>query len=108
MKHIEQWKKHWESIDTENYLHHYSDKFTYEKGLKLADWVQKKRRINANKKWIRVKISDLVIMLYPGNQKIAMVRFRQEYSSDNLQDKMDKLQFWIKEGKIWKIIYEGV
>jgi hypothetical protein len=46
-------------------------------------------------------------LLYPGKEEIAVATFDQDYASSNLSNKMNKRQYWIKEGGKWRIVYEG-
>ena len=103
---VEQWRRDWESRDTEVYLQHYSGRFSAN-GNNLEKWSVRKRRVNAQKEWINVDISDLSMILYPGDSSLALVSFKQDYASSNLANKMNKRQYWVREGDRWKILYEG-
>jgi len=48
------------------------------------------------------------MFLYPGNERILVVTFDQDYTSDDLHRQFTKRQYWRREedGK-WRIIYEG-
>lgn len=103
---VETWRHDWESIATEKYLAHYSTTFSSGK-QSLRDWSLQKQQVNAGKTWIKLKISKLSMFLYPGMDSLAVVTFEQDYESNNLSDRMRKRQYWIKENKGWKIVYEG-
>ncbi len=103
---LEQWRRDWESRETSAYLQHYSSRFSSD-GDNLAQWSDRKQRVNAAKSWIKVGISDLSIVLYPGDASLAVVSFQQDYASSNLDNIMLKRQYWIHEGDRWKILYEG-
>jgi murein L,D-transpeptidase YafK len=105
-QHLERWRHDWESRNSEPYLQHYSRSFAAA-GTNLAEWSAQKRRVNASKEWIKVRLSDTSMFLYPGRDDLAVVSFLQDYSSSNLSNKMRKRQYWIKEGDNWKILYEG-
>ena len=47
------------------------------------------------------------MFLYPGRNDLAVVTFDQDYSSSNLDNRMRKRLYWIKEGDAWRIIHEG-
>jgi len=100
------WKQDWESLDTEKYLRHYATDFSSGKGG-LEKWSAHKRRVNASKKWIKVKLDNVSIVLYPGRDDLAVVTFDQDYSSSNYRKRMRKLQYWIRKGKAWRILHEG-
>ncbi len=103
---LEKWRRDWESRDTNVYLQHYSTRF-YANGANLAQWSARKHRVNATKSWIKVGISELSIILYPGDTALAVVSFEQDYESSNLANSMYKRQYWIREDDRWKILYEG-
>lgn len=103
---VEQWRKDWESLQTENYLTHYAPGFsTGTSGL--AEWAAQKRAVNAGKSWIKVKLDGVSMFLYPGREPLAVVNFTQDYASNNLSNVMKKRQYWLRDGARWKIVYEG-
>lgn len=106
LQQLERWRKDWESRDSEAYLSHYARDFA-SADMGLTEWIVQKRRVNASKEWIKLKVSDVSIMLYPGREDLAVVTFLQDYSSNNLANQMRKRQYWLREGNIWKIAYEG-
>jgi len=103
---VETWRHDWESLDTNKYLTHYSATFSSGR-QNLNDWSQQKRQVNAGKTWIKVKVDKLSMFLYPGMDNMAVVTFDQDYASNNLSNQMRKRQYWIRENKGWKIVYEG-
>jgi len=103
---LERWRRDWESRETNVYLQHYSARFSGD-GSNLKQWSAHKRRVNAAKSWIKVGISDLSVILYPGDEPLAVVTFAQEYASSNLKNTMHKRQYWTRENDRWKILYEG-
>ncbi|HVY05023.1 MAG TPA: L,D-transpeptidase family protein [Burkholderiales bacterium] len=103
---IESWRRDWESRSTDAYLGHYAHKFM-SNGMNLSAWAAQKRQVNAGKNWIKVRISDLSILLYPGKEEIAVATFEQSYDSNNLSNRMMKRQYWIRENNKWRIVYEG-
>jgi hypothetical protein len=38
---------------------------------------------------------------------MVVVTFEQDYRSSNLSNQMKKRQYWIKEDRKWRIVYEG-
>lgn len=103
---LEGWRRDWESLDTERYLKHYSPTFTAG-AQDYKAFAQQKRQVNSGKQWVKVKLDRVSMFLYPGKQKLAVVTFDQDYASSNLQNRMRKRQYWIKEGTGWRIIHEG-
>jgi murein L,D-transpeptidase YafK len=106
LQQIERWREDWQSRDTEAYLRHYARGFS-SGDMSLAEWATQKRRVNAGKEWIKLQVSDVSVFLYPGRADLAVVTFVQDYSSNNLANRMRKRQYWLREGDAWKIAYEG-
>jgi murein L,D-transpeptidase YafK len=114
-KALEQWQQDWISQNTDKYLSHYSTQFFYSGGA-LTEWASHKRKVQANKPKVAIKVSDVSMFSYPTlrkaknlapNSKIVVVDFDQYYESPTLKNKMRKRQYWANENNQWKIIYEG-
>jgi murein L,D-transpeptidase YafK len=103
---IEKWRRDWESRDTDAYLSHYAKNFSGD-GMSLAQWAERKRKLNAAKEWIKVKLGNMDMFRYPGREEMVVVSFEQDYQSSNLSNAMKKRLYWIKEGGSWKILDEG-
>ncbi len=103
---IENWRRDWESRNTDAYLRHYARKFS-SNGMNLAQWSAQKHQVNAAKTWIKVKVSDMSLLLYPGKDEMAVATFEQDYGSSNLSNRMIKRQYWIRENNKWRIVFEG-
>ena len=103
---VESWRSDWSSNDMDKYLSHYSDEFKIGK-TDLGSWERDKRRVAANKEWVKVATNDLSIILVPGKADLAVVDFDQDYQSNNLSNRMHKRQYWQREADGWKIMYEG-
>lgn len=103
---LDEWRRDWESRDTDRYLRHYSREFASGK-QDLAAWAQQKRSVNAGKSWIKVGIDGVSMFLYPGNDNLAVVTFNQDYASSNISNKMRKRQYWQRENGHWRIVHEG-
>ncbi len=105
-KTIEAWRADWESRDTERYLKHYSSQFKAG-SQSFEQFAAQKRQVNAGKEWIKVKVDNLSVFRNPGKEEVVVVTFDQDYRSNNLDDRMKKRQYWVREDNQWKIIYEG-
>ncbi len=104
---LENWRSDWESQDTDKYLDHYSPQF-FSQTADFANWSKEKRRIQANKPHVEIKLSNISMMRYPNNQyEMAIVSFDQDFKSNNLDSQIRKRQYWIFENNRWKILYEG-
>ena len=104
---IEAWRGRWSAKDTEAYLAYYGEDFTAE-GMNRAQFVEHKRRVNAAKKFIEVKLSDVNLFRYPGaGEPLLLAEFTMDYQSDNYSSHAQKQQFWRKEKNgEWKIFRE--
>ena len=106
---LQQWVAGWESLDIEQYLSFYDKElFNFGKG-NFSSWAERKRNITKNKKYIQLSLGLQSMYLYPGEENMFTVDFKQNYLSNNYQGTSDKTLYWKKsdDGK-WKIIYENV
>ena len=101
-----QWIADWNSLNTEDYLSHYSKDFSNgKKDFNL--WVAHKRRVAQYKTFVDVKTSDVSILMHP-NDDVMVATFFQKYASDNYRSQSWKRQYWHKEDDgQWRIIFEG-
>ena len=104
---VKDWEKAWESLNTENYLSYYSKSFK-NKRYNYQSWAKKKYRVNKNKKYVDIELKNISVSLSPQKDKLALIKFQQNYFSSNLNDETFKQQYWEKEKGKWKIIFEGV
>jgi len=118
---FERWRRDWESRDPTRYARHYSQSFRNRSGNRSA-WLRQKTRVNASKRYIRIGVSDLAILGYPGEPNTVEVVFAQDYQSNNYNSRSKKRQYWRLEkaergrgraGKkdqnaegVWRIVYE--
>ncbi|MBL8382302.1 MAG: L,D-transpeptidase family protein [Burkholderiales bacterium] len=103
---IENWRRDWESRDSDAYLSHYAKGFKGD-GMNLKQWSERKRQVNAGKAWIKVALTNVSMFRYPGKSEMVVVTFDQEYKSSNLANTMRKRTYWQKEDGRWKIVDEG-
>jgi murein L,D-transpeptidase YafK len=106
LREIDRWRNDWSNRDTEAYLKHYARNF-YSDDMDYAAWASHKSKVNAGKTWIKVELNNMSVFPYPGTPNMVVVNFEQEYSSNNLVNKMKKRQYWIRQGDRWQILYEG-
>ncbi|MGH8246833.1 MAG: L,D-transpeptidase family protein [Gammaproteobacteria bacterium] len=104
---VEAWRRDWESRNADRYIGHYSPDYSG-LGMDYSRWVEHKRRVNPTKRFIRVGISGESMFLYPGEESLLVVTFKQDYTSDNYNRRFVKRQYWRleRDGK-WRIVYEG-
>lgn len=103
---IDKWRTDWSRLDTAAYLKHYASDFS-SGSADYATWAKQKQLVNSSKTWARVDLSNVSLFSYPDQPEVVVVNFEQNYSSSNLSNRIKKRQYWIKQGKQWKIIYEG-
>jgi murein L,D-transpeptidase YafK len=104
---VETWRKDWESGEHLRYASHYDREFTSER-MTLNDWLARKKMVNQNKSWIKIKLEDWSIFQYPGQENIAVIEFTQNYASSNLSSVSRKRMYWIKRSGQWKILIETI
>ena len=103
---IEQWRRDWANRDTGAYLRHYAANFANGE-MDYPKWAKQKQLVNSTKSWVKVNLSNISVFSYPEQSGMAVVSFEQDYSSNNLSNRMKKRQYWIKQNNLWQIIYEG-
>lgn len=103
---LDAWRTDWESRDAARYLAHYATQFRSDK-MDLAAWAAHKRKVNADKNWISIGLSNVSIFRSPGSQELMVVSFDQDYRSSNLVQRSRKRQYWLRETAGWKMVYEG-
>jgi murein L,D-transpeptidase YafK len=105
---INSWRLSWESINTKKYLSFYSPAFVNSEGMNFNAFKHHKEKTNKSKKFIRVKVENLAILMppeYGGN--VAVARFQQRYNSNNFKGDSKKI-FYLKKGQAgWQIIGES-
>lgn len=104
--HFHRWLDAWKNIDNDIYLNYYAEDFNNLEKDK-ATWESYKRRIHRHKKFIDVKISNLSVFDYPGEENLISVRYYQAYKSSNYRWNGWKEQLWKNVDGDWKIVYEG-
>ena len=57
---ISEWKNAWESMDIERYGKFYSPSF-FSSGMNRDEWLDNKKKLNRNKKWISIDIKDIKV-----------------------------------------------
>lgn len=103
---IEAWRRAWSAMDNDDYLAYYAADFTDSK-KDLSAWKRYKRRIHKNKSFIKVGVSELSLVAYPGEENTVLARFYQRYQSSNFRAAGWKEQLWRKEDSgQWRIVFE--
>lgn len=103
------WQKSWEDVDMKKFLRFYDKDFTTADGKDLETFAQRKEKVSKEKKFIRLKLDRRAVLLpqkYQGN--VAIIRFRQQYRSNNFSSVSVKSLYLKKGQKGWQIIGESV
>jgi len=107
---LNQWQQDWAAVDTEAYLDHYHQAFHSGK-RNLEEWKRYKRRVNANKSYIDVSLSDISLIYDPSRWpegEVVVAEFNQHYRSNNYQDVTRKRIYLAREDADtpWRILIE--
>lgn len=108
---VERWRRDWASLNTDAYLAHYHAQFSAG-GRDLAAWSAYKRRVNGNKTYIHINISNLRIVGGPiqvAQGEAVLVAFTQKYESSNYSANSLKKLYLVRArpGDPWLILSEG-
>ena len=107
---IDNWRSDWESLDVDRYLAHYSDGF-WSGRFNLQSWRQYKQQVIKGKTYQKVALSDVSVFYYPkqasSGKEMALIKFTQNYQSNNFQSETSKQIYLDKEQGRWRIVYEG-
>lgn len=102
---LDEWKRAWESLDTERYLSFYSQDFINSEGMGYQRFKEHKERVNQSKTFIRLHLEDKAFLLsQKDGGQIAVLRIDQNYSSDNFKSYSRKILYLKEEQGRWKII----
>ena len=102
---LREWKRAWESLDTEKYLSYYSRDFINSEGMNYERFKAHKERVNQSKRFIKLHIESKSFLLSPKNGgQIAVLRINQDYASDNFKSTTRKTLYLREEQGQWKII----
>jgi murein L,D-transpeptidase YafK len=107
LEQVEGWRARWSARETDAYLAYYADDFESD-GMGLAAFKAHKRRVNAGKKVIEVRLDNVDLYRYPGDPNLWLAHFTQHYRSDNFSMTSDKQQYWRRrpDGR-WQIVKEA-
>ena len=68
----------------------------------LAAWSTYKKHVNRYKRDIRVTLSQMSVIKYPGEENLVTVRFFQDYASNNFEWRGWKQLLWRRDaGGTW-------
>ena len=103
---IEDWRRDWESRDTERYLTHYSKKFSADHE-NLAHGGDTSARSTPARPGSRSNSRISACSAIRAKTNWWSSPSSRTTARNNLSNVMKKRQYWTKEGGHWRIIYEG-
>jgi tetratricopeptide (TPR) repeat protein len=102
---VEKWAKAWTDQDMANYLGSYSKSFDTPGNMSRANWEKMREQRIVGKETIRVVVENPLITI---NGDEAVVKFRQSYFSNRLNNVSTKTLTMTQEDGTWKITSERV
>ncbi len=102
---VEAWAKAWTDQDMAGYLGAYSQDFETPGKMNRANWEKMREQRIVGKETIRVVVENPLITI-TGNE--AVVKFKQSYFSNRLNNVSSKTLTMKQEGGTWKITSERV
>lgn len=107
---LKSWRMDWESLNTNAYLSHYHPQFKSDKH-DFSSWSKYKRRVNGQKSFIRVRLSDFTIIHNPSETQLGetvLAEFKQQYKSSNYSGSSHKRLYMVRQHAEdnWKIVSE--
>ncbi len=104
---LQNWKRSWESLDTNNYLSYYDDNFRSDGKDKKA-WSEYKKQVNSRKKYVKVELENTQILPYGKTNfgYVFLIDTIQKYESNNLKSIARKKLYLAKNNGRYKIIGE--
>jgi murein L,D-transpeptidase YafK len=104
---IESWRADWQNNNISEYLANYHLNFT-DSRRNLKEWKTYKTRVNGLKTYIRIILSKMSVIAYPGEENLVAMRFYQHYESSNFNWRGWKHLLWRRDDAgVWRILYEG-
>jgi hypothetical protein len=100
---LDEWRKSWGSKDLDKYMSLYSERFKAN-GMNKNQWRSYKKSLNQKYKFIDVDIKD--VQIFDQGPKLV-VRFQQNYKSDQKADVGVKTIYALKSDDKYKIVGEN-
>jgi len=102
---VEAWAKAWTDQDIRSYLNAYSENFDTPGKMSRANWEKMREQRIVGKETIRVVVENPLITI-TGDE--AVVKFKQSYFSNRLNNVSSKTLTMKQEDGVWKIVSEQV
>jgi len=105
---MDSWRTDIASMDRTRVLKNYSSKFRSANGEDLNTWYEKEMRALVDVVNLGVKLSDVTLFRYPGQDDMIVSTFTMETLIGKNKSTFRKRQYWSREGGNWKIVFEGL
>lgn len=101
------WQQDWESLSHDNLMSHYSKDYLVD-GRNFKQISGHKKWVSRKKEYIQMEYSNLSIFQYPGEDNLRLLKFTQDYKSNNFNSVTEKELYWIKDNDaVWRIVFES-
>ncbi|MFT5534908.1 MAG: murein L,D-transpeptidase YafK [Burkholderiaceae bacterium] len=105
---LDEWRRDLESLSTTRFMNNYSAQFKSALGEDRTTWSDKHVQTMAGIKDMSITLQDVTIFAYPGHKGLIVSTFTQASTQGKRHTSQRKRQYWAKEGRSWKIVYEGI
>jgi len=102
---LDRWQIAWRELDINGYISSYSPTFTGKKHDTYEDWVASREQRFKSQKWVKLKLSGIVI--FARNDGKYAANFTQQYRSDSFSEISRKQLLFAKHPKGWLIVSES-
>ena len=102
---LDRWQIAWRELDTNGYISSYSPTSIGKQYSKHDDWVEAREQRFKSQKWVKLKLSGIVIFIRNDGKYAA--NFTQQYRSDSFSETSRKQLLFEKHPKGWLIVSES-
>lgn len=103
---LESWRRDWQRGSLKRFMKHYAAGFSNEEFPDKASWEQYRASLVDSREKLRVELSDVSLLAYPGESDLVEARFELRYSSKTSSAQRRKRQYWRKMDGKWQIVQE--
>ncbi len=98
------WANSWSAQSVEDYLSYYSNEYKPQFGISFEKWKQQRYVRLKQPKFIKIQVENIQIDMI--TEAMALASFKQAYTSDTYNDKVNKKLRLQKQKEQWKIVEE--
>jgi len=101
------WQTDWESLNHDKLMAHYSSDYLVD-GRNFKQISGHKKWVNRKKEYVHMEYSNLSVFKYPGEKDLRLLKFTQDYKSNNYNSVSEKELYWLKDKDgTWRIVFES-